>query len=221
MAQSQLDNLISNQRDFFRSGKTKSIEFRISALKKISMMIEEYESEIITALFKDLHKSPTEAFTSEISYVQNEIKHTIKNLKKWNRPVKIHTPLINRPGKSFYKYEPFGIALIISPWNYPFGLLFSPLIGAIAAGNCVIAKPSEMASHSSELIHRLISDYFDANYIAVQEGDAEVTQSLINENIDHIFFTGSTAVGKEIMKSASNYLIPVTLELGGKKPLYC
>ncbi len=214
----KINTLLKNQKKFFYTGKTRDISFRINTLKKMYGMIEKHESEIMNALYKDLHKSNTESFTSEIAYVQKEIKHIVKHLKKWNKPEKIGVPLINKPGKGYIQYEPYGISLVISPWNYPFGLLFTPLVGAVAAGNCVIAKPSELCEHTSRLINSIFKANFSENYIAVVEGDAEVTQNLIQKDVDYIFFTGSTSVGKIIMKSATEYLIPVTLELGGKNP---
>lgn len=218
MANDSIIDLQKSQKAFFQSRKTFSIEFRLNALQKLNDLIVKNSTEILLALKQDLNKSETESYTSEINYVLNEIKFFIKNLKKLSKPVKIHTPLINRPGKSYYIHEPFGTVLIISPWNYPFGLLFSPLVGAIAAGNCVIAKPSEIATNTSKLVKKILSEKFNDEYIAVVEGGADITQSLINENINYIFFTGSTAVGKKIMKSAAKYLIPVSLELGGKNP---
>jgi len=218
MENKKINSLLRNQREFFHTGKTRDISFRINTLKKMYGMIEKHESEIMNALYKDLHKSNTESFTSEIAYVQKEIKHIIRHLKKWNKPEKIGVSLINKPGKGYIQYEPYGISLVISPWNYPFGLLFTPLVGAVAAGNCVVAKPSEISEHTSRLIHSIFKANFPENYIAVVEGDAEVTQNLIQKDVDYIFFTGSTSVGKIIMKSAAKYLIPVTLELGGKNP---
>lgn len=213
-----LHTLLTKQKQFFYTGKTREISFRLNTLKKIYDSIEKYESEIMEALYRDLHKGKTEVFTSEIVYVQKEIKHQMANLKKWSRPRKIGVPLINKPGKGYLQYEPYGTALIISPWNYPFGLLLTPLVGAVAAGNCVIAKPSELSEHTSRLVSSIFKENFPENYMAVVEGDAEVTQNLIQKDIDYIFFTGSTSVGKTIMKSAAEHLIPVTLELGGKNP---
>jgi len=206
------------QQKFFQSGITKDLEFRIENLKKLFTIIETNEVKILEALKKDLHKNETEAYTSEISYILKEISLAINRLKKWNQPQKVRTELINKPGKCFIVFEPFGSVLIISPWNYPFGLLFTPIVSAIAAGNCVVAKPSEIAVNSSKLIYEIISENFPDEYLACVQGDAEITQSLINQNTDYIFFTGSAAVGKIIMKSAADYLIPVTLELGGKNP---
>ncbi len=181
-------------------------------------MIVINEDKILTALKDDLNKSKAEAFTSEIAYTLNEIRFVLRNIHKWCRTVKVRTPLINFPGKSGYFYQPYGTVLVISPWNYPFGLLFAPMVGAIAAGNCVIAKPSEMSSHSSALIYKLISETFEEEYIAVIEGGKEITQALINDKIDYVFFTGSNSTGRQILKLCAEHLIPVTLELGGKNP---
>ncbi len=218
MNSKKINTLLNSQKNFFQTGKTRDISFRINTLKKMYDIIERHENEIMTALYNDLHKSETESYTSEIAYVQQEILLMIKHLKKWSQPWKVSIPLINQPGKSYIQYEPYGITLIISPWNYPFGLLFTPLIGAVAAGNCIIAKPSEISEHTSQLMYSLIKQNFPEEYMAVVEGDAEVIQNLINKKIDYIFFTGSTRVGKIIMKEAAEYLIPVTLELGGKNP---
>lgn len=218
MNKEQILSLQLKQKEFFNTGKTKDIAFRIENLKKLSLLLQENEDEILSVLKKDLNKSHIEAYSSEIGYIRQEIEIALKNLKKWNRKKKVKTSLINLPGKSYYVCEPYGSVLVISPWNYPFGLLFTPIVGAIAAGNCIIAKPSEISTDSSKLIYDLISKNYPEEYFSVIEGGAEVTQSIINENIDFIFFTGSTAVGKEIFKSASVHLIPVTLELGGKNP---
>jgi aldehyde dehydrogenase (NAD+) len=218
MLQEQLNLFQEKQCEFFHSGKTNDIGFRIDTLKKLYQVIENNESKISDALKKDLNKNVTESYTSEIGYILNEIKLCVKHLKKWSKPETLRNALINQPGRSYILSKPFGTVLIISPWNYPFGLLFTPMAGAIAAGNCIIAKPSEIAENSSKLIKSLISDNFPEDYITVFEGGAEITQSLINDNVNYIFFTGSTNVGKQIMKSASENLIPVTLELGGKNP---
>lgn len=218
MEQNDLNILLQKQKDFFNTEKTKDVNFRIEMLKILYDVIEKNESRIIEALYLDLHKSETEAYTSEIAYVLKEIDLAVAKLKRWSKPKKVGTSLINFPGKSYYFYEPYGIALIIGPWNYPFALITTPLIGAISAGNCAILKPSENSGHTARLLSDLINSNFPAHYISVVEGDASVTQSLISEKIDYIFFTGSTDVGKKIMKSAAEHLIPVTLELGGKNP---
>ncbi len=218
MNEKDVEILYNKQRTFFDSGKTRDTHFRIDQLRKLYHIIDENTKEILHSLFLDLNKSSTESFTSEIMYALIEIKALLRNIKKWSRPVKVKTPILNKPGKSFYIYEPYGTALIISPWNYPFGLLITPLAGAIASGNCIIGKPSEQAPSTSACIKRLIDQNFDEAYIAIVEGGAEDTQSLIRPGTGCIFFTGSTGVGRKIMASASNYLIPVILELGGKNP---
>ena len=218
MESKKINIILNKQKDFYNTGKTRDLSFRLDILKKLYEIIEVHESEIMTALYKDLKKGETESFTSEIVYVEREIQYIIKYLHKWNRLQKVSTPLINKPGKSYIQHDPYGIALIISPWNYPFGLLFTPLVGAIAAGNCIIAKPSEIAEHTSHLVAWLIQKNFPEEYMAVVQGGPQLTQKLINKNIDYIFFTGSSRVGKLIMQQAGKYLIPVTLELGGKNP---
>jgi acyl-CoA reductase-like NAD-dependent aldehyde dehydrogenase len=218
MNQNEINILLLKQKSFFNSEKTKDISFRIENLRKLYKLIEKNETLIMDALYQDLHKSQTEAYTSEILFVLKEIEFIIKHLKKWNKPQKVRTSLINFPGKNFIQYEPYGITLIIGPWNYPFGLVFSPLAGALAAGNCAIIKPSEISKNTSKVICNLINENFPDEYLFAIEGDATVSQALINEHTDYIFFTGSTNVGKKIMKSAADHLIPVTLELGGKNP---
>ncbi len=218
MNEEEIRVIFQKQKAFFDSGKTRDLPFRKNQLKKLCHIIEENTEDILHSLLKDLNKSATESFTGEIMYALLEIKTLLKKLKKWSRPVKVSTPVSNRPGRSYFIREPFGTVLIISPWNYPFGLLLSPLAGAVASGNCVIGKPSELAPNTSALIKRLIGQNFDEAHITIAEGGAMVTQSLIRRETDYIFFTGSTAVGRKIMESASKHLIPVTLELGGKSP---
>lgn len=218
MQQSDINGLLQRQKEFFFSGMTKDIDFRIDNLRKIYSVLTNNENRILEALFEDMHKSKTEAYTSEIAYILKETELFIKKLRKWSKDKPVKTSLVNHPGRSFVRYEPYGIALIIGPWNYPFNLVFSPLLGSIAAGNCSIVKPSEVSENSSKLISELINDNFPPEYLVAVEGDSSATQALINENIDYVFFTGSPNVGKIIMKSAAEHLIPVTLELGGKNP---
>ncbi len=181
-------------------------------------MILEKEEKIFEALYRDLGKPTTESYTSEIDYVLKEIQLHKKKLNTWTGTKKAKTSLINRPGKSYWQYEPLGRTLIIAPWNYPLGLLFTPLVGAISSGNCAVVKPSEVAENTSKLIAEIIDSTFDEEYIACVEGGAEATQELINKNLDFVFFTGSSAVGKKIYQAAAKNLIPVVLELGGKNP---
>jgi hypothetical protein len=182
------------------------------------LAVEENESAILEALKADLNKHATEAYISEISLVKGEIKFALKNLKKWTKVKKVKTPIIHWPSKSYLYSEPYGVVLIIAPWNYPFQLSFSPLVGAIAAGNCAIVKPSEFAKATSSVVNKLISSTFNKNYITVVEGDHEVSSNLLKERFDYIFFTGSSNVGKIVLEHASKHLTPVTLELGGKSP---
>ena len=205
---------------YFFSLTTADYSFRKGQLQILKKAIQKYEQRLLDALFKDLHKSPEEAFTTEIGFVYAEISHTLKRLKKWMRKTSVGTPFFLFPSSSSIVREPLGVCLIIAPWNYPFQLLIAPLIGAIAGGNCAVLKPSEMAVQTAIVIREMIAEFFDQKYIAVVEGDgAVVVPHLMNENrFDHIFFTGSIPVGKEIAKMAAEKLVPVTLELGGKSP---
>lgn len=211
---------LNNLRIFFNTGATKDYVFRMEQLKKISSAIYKYEPEILLALKKDLGKCEAEAYATEIAMVQNEIKYFLKNLGKLMRPKNMNTNLMNLPGKSKIYKDPLGIVLIISPWNYPFQLAFSPLVGAIAAGNCVIVKPSEFTPATSEIMEKIIQEIFTDEYVYLIQGNgAEIVPAIINNvSINHIFFTGSTVVGKAVYQMAANKLIPVTLELGGKSP---
>ena len=214
---SNIGNIIQTQRDFFQTGKTKDVNFRIEQLKNLKQAIIEHEQSIVEALKADLHKPEVETYLTEISVIK-DIDYAIKHLQNWTKPQKAAVSW------DFFSYsakiypEPLGVVLIIGPWNYPFQLIISPLIGAIAAGNCAIIKPSEIASHTSDIIAKIIAKHFDPAYLAVVEGGVEASQKLLAEKFDHIFFTGGTAVGKIIMAAAAKYLTPVTLELGGKSP---
>ncbi|MCW3079177.1 aldehyde dehydrogenase [Segetibacter sp.] len=207
-------------RHYFFSGATVDHAFRKEQLQTLKRAVQKYEQQIMDALYKDLHKSQEEAFTTEIGFVYAEVSHTIKNLGKWMKKSSVSTPLFLLPSSSSIIREPLGVCLIIAPWNYPFQLLIAPLIGAIAGGNCAVLKPSEMAVHTSVVVGEMIAEFFDKKYIAVVEGDgAVVVPKLMNENrFDHVFFTGSIPVGREIAKLAAEKLVPVTLELGGKSP---
>ena len=216
----QLQDTLNSQREFFKSGKTLGYEFRKTQLEKLKSIIEENEAALNEALFKDLHKSETECWLTEIGFVLGELKTTLKHLKKWMKPKKTSTNLVNQPGSSYIRSEPFGNVLIISPWNYPFNLLFAPLVGAMAAGNCIVLKSSEFAPATTAVMKKMIQENFEEKYILFTDGDgAEVVGELMNNFIfDHVFYTGSTEVGKKIYKMAAENLVPVTLELGGKSP---
>jgi aldehyde dehydrogenase (NAD+) len=210
--------LLTKQRNFFLTGKTKDVGYRIEALTQLDQLIRSHEAELMAALKVDLNKTKFDSYISEIGILLEEIRFTLKHIKEWSGPRKVKTALAQVGSKSYIYPEPYGIALIISPWNYPFQLAIAPLIGAIAAGNCAVLKPSELTPETSKLISELIGKTFPSEYITVVQGDAETTQSLLKEKFDYIFFTGSVAVGKVIMEAAAKHLTPVTLELGGKSP---
>lgn len=204
---------------FFNTQQTKDISFRKEQLKKLSKAIKSYESDILEALYTDLGKNKVEAYATEIGITLKSIKNARKELKNWTKIKNVDTPLYLFPTKSYIKKEPYGTVLIIAPFNYPFQLVFEPLIGAIAAGNTAIIKPSELTPNVARVIKRLITETFDANYIEVIEGGIEETQTLIHLPFDYVFFTGSENVGKIVYQAASENLVPVTLEMGGKSPV--
>ncbi len=219
MNQQELKNLNERQKAFFLTGKTLDVKFRINTLKKIKELITCNESTIFNALKEDLGKSPFESFASETGVVLQELNMIIRNLHKWSRNKRVYTPLVHFIARSYYRFEPYGRVLIISPWNYPFQLLMNPLIGALAAGNCIVAKPSRSAVHTSEVLINMINDHFNPEHIHLIRGGQEVNQWLLKEKYDYIFFTGSSETGKKVMKSAAETLTPVSLELGGKCPV--
>ncbi|HHC6179521.1 TPA: aldehyde dehydrogenase [Staphylococcus aureus] len=204
---------------FFNTQQTKDISFRKEQLKKLSKAIKSYESDILEALYTDLGKNKVEAYATEIGITLKSIKNARKELKNWTKTKNVDTPLYLFPTKSYIKKEPYGTVLIIAPFNYPFQLVFEPLIGAIAAGNTATIKPSELTPNVARVIKRLINETFDANYIEVIEGGIEETQTLIHLPFDYVFFTGSENVGKIVYQAASENLVPVTLEMGGKSPV--
>ncbi|HDF3480746.1 TPA: aldehyde dehydrogenase [Staphylococcus aureus] len=204
---------------FFNTQQTKDISFRKEQLKKLSKAIKSYESDILEALYTDLGKNKVEAYATEIGITLKSIKIARKELKNWTKTKNVDTPLYLFPTKSYIKKEPYGTVLIIAPFNYPFQLVFEPLIGAIAAGNTAIIKPSELTPNVARVIKRLINETFDANYIEVIEGGIEETQTFIHLPFDYVFFTGSENVGKIVYQAASENLVPVTLEMGGKSPV--
>lgn len=210
--------LVEKQRVFFRTGKTKDLKFRIKALEKLRKAVVDHEEELMKALYVDLHKTEFDAYATEIGFVLHEIRFVLKNLNSWVKPRKVKTPMTHIGSTSMIYPEPYGVSLIIAPWNYPFQLAVAPLIGAIAAGNCAILKPSELTPSTSTLMAKLIKETFPEEYIAVVEGAVATSQALLAEQFDYIFFTGSVPVGKVIMEAAAKNLTPVTLELGGKSP---
>lgn len=205
-------------RQYFHSGKTRSLEFRLGQLKALRHRIQHSEEQILAALAEDFGKPRFEGYATEVGFVLDELGYIIKNLPEWVKSEAVKTPLVHQPGRSEIRYEPLGVSLIIAPWNYPFQLLIAPLLGAIAAGNCAVLKPSELTPATAQVILHLIQNTFDPHYVSVAMGGVEVNQALLELHFDHIFFTGSTRVGKIVMEKAAKHLTPVTLELGGKSP---
>lgn len=219
LSKQEVSMFLQEHKEFFHSGKTIDISFRINQLNKLKYTIKKYEKEILEALYKDLRKSEFEAYSTEIGFVLDSIGYITKNLKKWSKAKKVKTPIHQLPSKSYVMYEPYGTVLIIGPFNYPFQLLIEPLVGALAAGNCAVIKPSESTPNISALIKRLIEETFEKEYVRVIEGEKETTSALINSPFDYIFFTGSVPVGRIVMEAAAKNLVPITLELGGKSPV--
>jgi aldehyde dehydrogenase (NAD+) len=214
-----IDQLLA-MRQYFKTGATKPYAFRKEQLKKLRAALLKYETAFHKALYTDLKKSPEESWVTETGFLLSEINATLKNFKAWMQPDLVKTNLLNIPSKSFVLKEPLGVALIIGPWNYPLQLLFTPMVGAIAAGNCCVLKASEFAASTTAVMKQLITETFAPEYILFTEGDgATVIPAMMNNfSFDHVFYTGSTAVGKIIYKMAAEQLVPVTLELGGKSP---
>ena len=213
-----LKNFFLNQlKDQVLSGKTRPKKWRVEQLQALSNLLDNHQQEILNALHQDLGKPPTEAFF-EIIAVKQEIKVVQKNLSNWMKAKKINVPVSLRPAQAFIQPDPLGCILIIGPWNYPFSLTLQPLVGALAAGNTAVLKPSEHAPNVSTLIKKLIEKYFQPNITQVIEGDGNVAANLITQKFDHVFFTGGESVGKKVMEAASKNLTPITLELGGKSP---
>ncbi len=215
---SEIARVIAAQRVFFMTHATKDVDFRIESLLKLKKAISRHSKQLCDALKKDLNKNAFEALSTETGWAHREIGATVKNIRKWARPTRIRTDLFNFPGRSFVYHEPLGVSLIISPWNYPFNLLISPLISCIAAGNCAVLKPANYSTHTSEAIREMITEAFDENYISIFKGGRDVIQELLTHRFDMIFFTGSPSLGKIVMEKASRNLTPVVLELGGKNP---
>jgi len=213
-----LSELLNRQDAFFRTGATRSYKFRVLQLKKLKGLIQEHEKSILEALGKDLRKHKTEAYLAEVGFIYAEISDALRHLKRWMKPRRVSSPLVLWPARCRIVPEPLGRALIIAPWNYPFNLSIAPLVGAIAAGNVAVLKPSEMAPHTAIVLAKLINENFDADFIHALNGGVELSKELLNQRWDHIFFTGSTAIGKVVAAAAAKHLTPCTLELGGKSP---
>lgn len=218
MKENYIKQTIDMQKTFFLSGKTRSIDHRIRALKKLKSCINNYEDDIADAIYKDLGKSHFESYMCEIGLVLSEIRYMLKHIRTFAREKRVRTPLSQFPSRSFRKPSPYGTVLIMSPWNYPFLLTLEPLVDAIAAGNTAVIKPSAYSPHTSQIICDIIETCFERKYISVITGGREENTCLLKQPFDYIFFTGSQSVGKEVMQNAAANLTPVTLELGGKSP---
>ncbi len=214
------ERIREQQRLFFRTGATRSFEYRRDMLLSLLESIKKEEQNLLDALAADLGKSAEEAYTNEVGFIYTEIRSVLKNLKRWMRPKRFLPEVYLLPGTASLVPEPYGSVLIIAPWNYPFQLLFAPLVEALAAGNCVVAKPSELAPATAGVSRRIIEDAFPPEYAAVVEGGADTAASLIDQSFDYLFFTGSVPVGRKVMEAASAHLTPLTLELGGKSPAF-
>lgn len=213
-----IKQISANQKNFFQSGQSRDVYYRKERLKKLLKVVQRYENQIFEALAADLGKPAFEAFTSETLLVEKEIKTMLKHLKFWSQPQKVKSSLLNFPSRDYLMPEPYGAVLIISPWNYPFQLSMTPLIGAVAAGNCVVLKPSESAPATAAVLEKMVSEVFDPGHVCVVQGAVETGKALLAQPWNYIFFTGGTAIGKKVAKAAAEHLTPVTLELGGKSP---
>ena len=218
MNKQEINQLFDSQKAYFFRGETRQLTFRKQQLRKLRVALRKSESKISKALFDDLHKSPFEAYSTEIGFVLEELRYHLRHLSGWMKPKRVGNPITNFPAAARLVHEPKGTVLIIAPWNYPVQLLIAPLIGAISAGNTVVLKPSELAVNTAEVIGEIINSCFDKEYIHVVNGGVETAKHLLALEFDHIFFTGSTYVGRMVAQEAAKKLIPVTLELGGKSP---
>ena len=209
-----IERLLRVQKDFFATGATLPLAARRAALRRLLCTVEQHENEISDALYRDLGKSRSESYMCEIALVKSEIRHQLSHLGSYAREKRVHTPLAHAPAKSYVKPVPYGTVLVMSPWNYPFLLSVEPLTDALAAGNTVIVKPSAYAPATSALLARLLKGCFPEKLVTVVTGGRRENTCLLDCDFDYIFFTGSQAVGKEVMRRAAEHLIPLTLELG-------
>ena len=218
MTEQEIKDIVTRQRKYFQTGATLPVSSRLTALQKLYRAISGHEAEIHDALKKDLGKSGFESYMCETGMVLEEISYMLKHTPKFAREQRVHTPLAQFHSRSYKKPSPYGVTLIMSPWNYPFMLTLSPLVDALAAGNTAVVKPSAYSPHTSEVLRLILSECFEPQYVAVVTGGRVENTCLLHEHFDYIFFTGSQNVGKEVMRNAAEYLTPVTLELGGKSP---
>lgn len=213
-----ISSIVNKQKEYFYKGHTRSVETRKNNLQKLYEGIQRFEGEIFQALKLDLNKSVHESFTTEIGYVLKEISFQMKHISSWSKPKRVRTALTHFGSKGKVVPEPYGVTLIIAPWNYPFQLAIAPLVGALAAGNTVVLKPSELTPNVSKVLTRMLGELFPEELVSVVEGGAQESTALLKEPFDYIFFTGSVGVGKVVMEAAAKKLTPLTLELGGKSP---
>jgi aldehyde dehydrogenase (NAD+) len=211
--------VLTDLRRVFAAGRTRALEWRLEQLRAIERLLDEREPEIAAALAEDLGRSPAEAWLGDVASTKAEATYARKHVRRWMRKRRESLPLAQLPGRAWVQYDPLGVVLVIGPWNYPLYLSLAPLVAAVAAGNCAVIKPSELAPATSALLARLLPQYVDAEAVRVIEGDAATTQELLAAGFDHVLFTGGTEVGKKIMAAAAPTLTPVTLELGGKSPV--
>ena len=212
--------LVTTLRDTFASGRTRDVRWRKDQLRALRRMLAEREEDLLGALRADLGKPAIEAFLTELAFVRAEIDVTLKQMDGWIRPERVRIPVKQQPGRARIHRDPLGVVLIIGPWNYPVQLLLAPLVGAIAAGNCAVLKPSEVSASVSETLARLVPQYLDSDAIRVVEGAVAETSALLEQRWDHVFYTGNGTIGRVVMAAAAQHLTPVTLELGGKSPTY-
>jgi aldehyde dehydrogenase (NAD+) len=214
-----IPDTVAQLRATFRSGRTRPVEWRLEQLDALVRLVTERESDFAEALAKDLGRDAVEAWLADLAPVTGEAKYAAKKLRTWMKSTRVKLPMSVQPGKAWYQYEPLGVVLIIGPWNYPIHLVLAPLVGALAAGNCAILKPSEHTPACSAVLAKLVPQYLDPEAVAVIEGAADSTQGLLDQALDHCFFTGGPEIGKAVMAGAAKHLTPVTLELGGKSPV--
>ena len=211
-------SVIDAQRAYYESGATRPPEFRVKQLKQLKKALLAHSDNLLRAMYEDLRKCEAEAYATEIGITIADIEYAIRNVRTWMEPTRVHTPLAFMPGKSRIIPEPYGVSLIISPWNYPIKNLFGPALGAIAAGNCLVLKPSEISPSTSAATKKMIDEFFEPQYIKVIEGGIPETTVLLDQTWDYIFFTGAPSVGRIVYQAAAHNLTPCTLELGGKSP---
>ena len=219
MSSEDVADLVATLRTVHASGRTRPLEWRLAQLDGLERMMVEREDDIVAALIADLGRPPVDAWIGDVMPQLGEIRYARKHLKKWMRPQRKRLSLKHQPARGWVQYEPLGVVLIIGPWNYPVDLIVAPLVSALAAGNCVVVKPSELAPASSAVMADLLPRYLDADAVKVVEGDAAASQALLAQGFDHVLFTGGTEIGRKIMAAAAPTLTPVTLELGGKSPV--